>query len=435
MTHDQHTAGSTRQRRPTTPTRAGGADSVKNLIRGVQSRLFRIALEQFNADIDGTWILKVPGRRTGIWRFTPVKLLVVDDEKYLVALHPSSDWPLNLRMADGIAQLRHGRRRLPVRAVELAVEERPAILRGYLAAATRTKTSDILGAGQRHPDDDHLRRIAPGHPVFRLTFLGGHEWPSLTLHQSSTAAHGRTPLGVPKGTARWALVSGGAGLVSGLCLALFYAVGQPFAAEPSRWSWFGPANDLSSAVQAAALIPVALSLNRLLPGRTVHRWTLIGVVAMAAATILPLLLLTGLIPFTVQTPLVIAAFALTYGWLFSINRAAARRRLLRPTVANVGMVSGLALAIALLAAGPVALLPARSTAQLLATALAAVAGVIAWLGFPVWTLFLWLNFGVRPAALRCSSGVGRRLTENGVTGWTSECVLFNAEPATDRLGR
>jgi len=46
------------------------------------------------------------------------------------------------------------------------------VLRAYLAAATRRKTLDLLGAGRRDPDDAHLHRIAPEHPVFRLTSAG-----------------------------------------------------------------------------------------------------------------------------------------------------------------------------------------------------------------------------------------------------------------------
>ena len=110
---------------------------------------------------------------------------------------------------------------------------------------------------------------------------------------------------------------------------------------------------------------------------------------MVAGSILPVLLLARLIPFGVQTPLAIAAFAATYGWVFTINRAAARRKLVRLTVAHVGMVSALALGAALAAAGVAALVPAQSTALRVTGGIAVVAGVIAWLGFPLWTLLVW----------------------------------------------
>ena len=50
----------------------------------LETRFFRVAIERFGAQIDSTWILEVAGRRTGVPRFTPVKLLEVDDERYLV---------------------------------------------------------------------------------------------------------------------------------------------------------------------------------------------------------------------------------------------------------------------------------------------------------------------------------------------------------------
>ena len=135
----------------------------------LESRLFRIGVERFGLDIDHTWILEVPGRRTGVPRFTPVKVLEVGTEHFLVALHHGSDWPRNLRAAAGSANLRHRRRIIAVRALELPSQERTPILRSYLASATRGQTLDILGAGQREPEEGHLRRIAADHPVFRLT--------------------------------------------------------------------------------------------------------------------------------------------------------------------------------------------------------------------------------------------------------------------------
>jgi deazaflavin-dependent oxidoreductase (nitroreductase family) len=144
-----------------------------NTIARLESRLFRIAVERFGLDIDHTWILEVPGRRTGVPRFTPLKVLEVDKEHYLVALHHDSDWPRNLRAAAGSARLRHRRRVIAVDALELPSQERTRILRGYLAAATRGRTLDILGAGRRDPEEGHLRRIAADHPVFRIAVADG----------------------------------------------------------------------------------------------------------------------------------------------------------------------------------------------------------------------------------------------------------------------
>jgi deazaflavin-dependent oxidoreductase (nitroreductase family) len=134
----------------------------------LETRFFRVAIERFGAQIDSTWILEVVGRRTGVARFTPVKLLEIDGERYLVSLWGHTDWSRNLRSV-GMATLRHRGQALRMRAEEVPPPERPRVLRAYLAGATRATTVDLLGSGSREPDAAHLRRIAPDHPVFHLT--------------------------------------------------------------------------------------------------------------------------------------------------------------------------------------------------------------------------------------------------------------------------
>lgn len=351
--------------------------------RRVENRLFRVAVERLGAEIDHTWILEVVGRRSGVPRFVPVKLLRVETERFLVSLYDDSDWPRNLRAAGGRARLRRRAGAVPVAAVELPPPQRPAVLRAYLAAATRGQTLDILGAGRRDPDEGHLRRIAADHPVFRLVLPPGVTWP-----EERPAADSRPGVLRRLRPARCAAVSGVAGLVSGVCLILFFGLARPFSGEPSPWSWLGPANDLTSAIQAAALIPVALTLRDLVPGRGIRRWTAIGVSAMTAATILPLLLVGGILPFAVQAPLVTLAIVIMFCWVFAISRAGGRSGALSPVAARAGMATTAALAVLGLAAALAAALPAGSAARALVTGAAVAAGIVAWLGFPAWTLML-----------------------------------------------
>jgi hypothetical protein len=188
--------------------------------------------------------------------------------------------------------------------------------------------------------------------------------------------------------AGWALVSGVSGLTSGAFLILFFGIARPFSGQPSPWSWLGPANDLTSAVQAAALVPVALALRDLMPDETVRRWTVVGIVAMVAATVLPVLLVAGVVPFAVQAPLVTFFIAVMFCWLYAVSRAGGRSGVLPSPVARAGMGTSLALAAAGVVAALSLLLPARSAAQYAGFALAAVPGVLGWLGFPAWTLLL-----------------------------------------------
>jgi hypothetical protein len=171
-------------------------------------------------------------------------------------------------------------------------------------------------------------------------------------------------------------------------LILFFGLARPFSGEPSAWSWLGPANDLTSAVQAAALIPVALTLRDLVAGRGVRTWTRVGVSAMTAATVLPLLLVAGLLPFAVQAPMVTLAIVIMFCWMFAISRAGGRAGTLTQTTARAGMATTLALGSLGLAAALAAALPAGSAARTVAVGAAAAAGIVAWLGFPAWTLLL-----------------------------------------------
>jgi hypothetical protein len=128
-----------------------------------------VAIVGLGAEVDGSWVLEVPGRVTGRFRQSPVKLLDVDDQQYLVALDPQADWVRNRRAAPAGAALRRRGRHRPVVAEEVECAQRTPVLRAYLLSATRRKTLDLLGGGRRDADVSHLQRIAPHHPVFRLT--------------------------------------------------------------------------------------------------------------------------------------------------------------------------------------------------------------------------------------------------------------------------
>jgi hypothetical protein len=96
-----------------------------------------------------------------------VNLLRSDGAEYLVAPRGHTQWVKNLR-ASRQGRLRVGRRVQPFTAVELADEEKPPILRAYLRKWKFEVGVFFAGVG---PDssEDEVRRIAPDHPVFRLT--------------------------------------------------------------------------------------------------------------------------------------------------------------------------------------------------------------------------------------------------------------------------
>jgi deazaflavin-dependent oxidoreductase (nitroreductase family) len=114
----------------------------------------------------GSRQLYVRGRSSGELRQTPVNLLTVDGNRYLVAPRGVTQWVRNIRVA-GKGELRLGRRSETFTPVELADSEKPAILRAYLKRWKFEIGVFFDGVG---PDsaDEELLAIAAGYPVFRV---------------------------------------------------------------------------------------------------------------------------------------------------------------------------------------------------------------------------------------------------------------------------
>ena len=125
------------------------------------------ALTHVGVSVYGSRVLKVKGRKSGEWRQTPVNLLRYDSTEYLVAPRGHTQWVKNLRASDQ-GTLRVGRRTEPFTAVELADDEKPALLRAYLKK-WKFDVGVFFGGVGPDSSDEELRRIAPDHPVFRLT--------------------------------------------------------------------------------------------------------------------------------------------------------------------------------------------------------------------------------------------------------------------------
>jgi len=117
-------------------------------------------------DHNGTRVLEVKGRKSGVWRATPVRVLEIDGKRYVVAMYGETGWVKNIRV-QGSGRLRLGSHITEFRAVEIADKEKLGVLRAYLkrywslVAQMTTLTS---------PDapDEELAKEAPMHPVFRL---------------------------------------------------------------------------------------------------------------------------------------------------------------------------------------------------------------------------------------------------------------------------
>ena len=127
-------------------------------------------LTRAGVSVWGSRELRVRGRTSGEWRTTPVNLLTLDGEQFLVAARGQTQWVRNLRVAR-TGELRVGRRTESFAATEVAPEERVPILRAYLKRWKAEVGVFFDGVSGDSPDDE-LRRIAPDHPVFRISVDG-----------------------------------------------------------------------------------------------------------------------------------------------------------------------------------------------------------------------------------------------------------------------
>jgi len=123
-------------------------------------------LTRLGISVYGSRILAVQGRRTGEWRSTPVNLLILEGQRYLVAPRGHTQWVRNLRATEE-GRLLVGRRSENFRATEISDDARPPILRAYLRK-WRFEVGVFFGGVGPEATDEELRRIAPDHPVFQI---------------------------------------------------------------------------------------------------------------------------------------------------------------------------------------------------------------------------------------------------------------------------
>ena len=135
---------------------------TKHVFNRVVATLTRLGIS-----VAGSRVLEVRGRKSGEWRRTPVNLLSFEGDRYLVAPRGHTQWVRNLRASER-GRLSLGRRTEGFTATELSDDEKPALLRSYLEKWKWEVGAFFDGVGPDAPDAD-LRRIAPDHPVFRIS--------------------------------------------------------------------------------------------------------------------------------------------------------------------------------------------------------------------------------------------------------------------------
>jgi deazaflavin-dependent oxidoreductase (nitroreductase family) len=112
-----------------------------------------------------THVLTVPGRKTGRRRSTPVQVLFLAGERWLVAPYGEGDWVKNARAA-GAVELTRARRTERVRVDEVGPEEAAPVLREYLRHTPIVKP--YFDAKADSPLEAFAAE-ATRHPVFRAS--------------------------------------------------------------------------------------------------------------------------------------------------------------------------------------------------------------------------------------------------------------------------
>ena len=124
-------------------------------------------LTRLGLPLSGSRVLEVRGRKSGKPYRTPVNPMTFQGERYLVAPRGHVQWVRNLR-ASGTGRLLAGRKVEEFSAVELPDDEKPPLLRAYLEK-WKWEVGQFFGGVGPDASDEELRRIAPDHPVFRIS--------------------------------------------------------------------------------------------------------------------------------------------------------------------------------------------------------------------------------------------------------------------------
>ncbi|TWD80732.1 deazaflavin-dependent oxidoreductase (nitroreductase family) [Kribbella amoyensis] len=125
------------------------------------------ALTKLGISLMGSRVLSVRGRKSGDWRSTPVNLLVLDGQRYLVSPRGHTQWVRNARVNPEV-RLQLGRRTETVRLVELADTDKPDVLRMYLKKWAWEVGAFFSGDVDAKSSTETLRQVAPGVPAFRI---------------------------------------------------------------------------------------------------------------------------------------------------------------------------------------------------------------------------------------------------------------------------
>ncbi len=124
-------------------------------------------LTRLGISVLGSRVLEHRGRTTGKLHHTPVNLLTIEGNHYLVAPRGETQWVRNVRSADGHFVLILGRSRQICSAKEIPTSASVPILRTYLRR-WKFETGMFFDGVTPDSTDDEWAAVAAHHPVFAI---------------------------------------------------------------------------------------------------------------------------------------------------------------------------------------------------------------------------------------------------------------------------
>ncbi|HEY4912034.1 MAG TPA: nitroreductase family deazaflavin-dependent oxidoreductase [Methylomirabilota bacterium] len=135
----------------------------RGLARRAVNRLVRL-LVRLGSGPERTFLLTVPGHRSGAPRSTPVTLVEEGGRRWLVAPYGEVAWVRNVRAA-GNATLSRGGHTDEIALREVGADEAAPVLKLYVTRVPITRPYFDVRPGS---DLDAFRAEAPRHPVFAI---------------------------------------------------------------------------------------------------------------------------------------------------------------------------------------------------------------------------------------------------------------------------
>jgi deazaflavin-dependent oxidoreductase (nitroreductase family) len=127
--------------------------------------VFTRSLLALGISYNGSALITVAGRKTGVPHSTPISMVEFDGQRYVQSPFGNVNWVRNLRAA-GKATLSWGRRHETVTATELTPEQAAPVIKSMLAHAPKMIQAYFDVTAESSLED--IVREAPKHAVFAV---------------------------------------------------------------------------------------------------------------------------------------------------------------------------------------------------------------------------------------------------------------------------